>query len=104
MLPILIVVVIVVAATGLRVVQQYQRGLVFRFGRYTSTRSAGLRWIIPIADRMQIVDVRVVTLHIEPQETMTRDNVPVKINDQLVAWAEFEAINGTLGMRITEWA
>jgi regulator of protease activity HflC (stomatin/prohibitin superfamily) len=84
MLPILIVVFVVIAASGLRVIQQYQRGLVFRFGRYTSTRSAGLRWIIPIVDRMQIVDVRVVTLHIEPQETMTRDNVPVKIN--AVVW------------------
>ena len=80
----LIVVFVFVVATGLRVVQQYQRGLVFRFGRYASTRGPGLTWIVPIVDRMQIVDVRVVTLHIEPQETMTRDNVPVKIN--AVVW------------------
>lgn len=84
MSPILIVVVLFVVATGLRIVQQYQRGLVFRFGRYVATRGPGLTWIVPIADRMQIVDVRVVTLHIEPQETMTRDNVPVKIN--AVVW------------------
>ena len=81
---ILIVVVLFVVATGLRIVQQFQRGLVFRFGRYASTRGPGLTWIVPIVDRMQIVDVRVVTLHIEPQETMTRDNVPVKIN--AVVW------------------
>jgi regulator of protease activity HflC (stomatin/prohibitin superfamily) len=80
----LIVVFLFVVATGLRVVQQFQRGLVFRFGRYASTRGPGLTWIVPIVDRMQIVDVRVVTLHIEPQETMTRDNVPVKIN--AVVW------------------
>jgi len=84
MSPILIVVVLVIAASGIRIVQQFQRGLVFRFGRYVATRPPGLRWIIPLADRMQIVDVRVMTLHIEPQETMTRDNVPVKIN--AVVW------------------
>lgn len=69
---------------GLRVVQQYQRGLVFRFGRYVSTRAPGLNWIVPFIDRMQYVDVRVVTLDVEPQETMTNDNVPVKVN--AVVW------------------
>jgi regulator of protease activity HflC (stomatin/prohibitin superfamily) len=70
--------------SGLRVLQQYQRGLVFRLGRYSGTREPGLTWIIPGIERMQIVDVRVVTQDIEPQETMTNDNVPVKV--RAVVW------------------
>src|SRR5579884_3854412 len=80
----IVVIVVILAVSGIRVVQQYQRGLVFRFGRYRGTRAPGLRWIIPVVERMQIVDVRVVTLDIEPQETMTKNNVPVKI--KAVVW------------------
>jgi regulator of protease activity HflC (stomatin/prohibitin superfamily) len=79
LLPILVFVV-----SGLRVLQQYQRGLVFRLGRYSATREPGLTWIIPGIERMQIVDMRVVTQDIEPQETMTNDNVPVKV--RAVVW------------------
>lgn len=70
--------------TGLRVLQQYQRGLVFRLGKYESTRDPGLTWIIPVIDRMLVIDVRVITQDIEPQETMTNDNVPVKV--RAVVW------------------
>ena len=70
--------------SGLRILQQYQRGLVFRLGRYQTTRGPGLTWIIPVIEQMQIVDVRVVTQDIEPQETMTNDNVPVKV--RAVVW------------------
>ncbi len=73
-----------IAFSGLRVLQQYQRGLVFRLGRYSDTREPGLTWIIPGIDRMQTVDMRVVTQDIEPQETMTNDNVPVKV--RAVVW------------------
>ena len=80
----LIVVLVVFGIAGLRILQQYQRGLVFRLGRYHSTREPGLRWIIPFIDRLQVVDVRVITQDIEPQETMTNDNVPVKV--RAVVW------------------
>jgi regulator of protease activity HflC (stomatin/prohibitin superfamily) len=80
----IVVIVVILAVSGIRVVQQYQRGLVFRFGRYRGTRAPGLRWIIPVVERMHIVDVRVVTLNVEPQETMTKDNVPVKV--KAVVW------------------
>ena len=69
---------------GMRVLQQYQRGLHFRLGRYRSTRSPGLTWIIPLVDRLKVVDIRVITQDIEPQETMTNDNVPVKV--RAVVW------------------
>jgi regulator of protease activity HflC (stomatin/prohibitin superfamily) len=69
---------------GIRVLQQYQRGLHFRLGRYRSTRSPGMTWIIPLVDRLKVVDIRVITQDIEPQETMTNDNVPVKV--RAVVW------------------
>jgi regulator of protease activity HflC (stomatin/prohibitin superfamily) len=67
--------------TGFRVAQQYERALVFRFGRYIDTRGPGLFWIIPLGiDRAVKVDMRVLTDGVEQQEAMTRDNVPIKIN------------------------
>ena len=80
---------VMLALSGLRVLQQYQRGLVFRLGRYEGTREPGLRWIIPVIDRMMVIDIRVITQDIEPQETMTNDNVPVKV--RAVVW--FKVIN-----------
>jgi len=69
------------ALTGFRVAQQYERALVFRFGRYLDTRRPGLFWIIPLGiDRAVKVDMRVLTDGVEQQEAMTRDNVPIKIN------------------------
>jgi regulator of protease activity HflC (stomatin/prohibitin superfamily) len=83
------VLVLLFLISGLRVLQQYQRGLVFRLGRYHSTRAPGLTWIIPGIERMQIIDIRVVTQDIEPQETMTNDNVPIKV--RAVVW--YKVIN-----------
>jgi regulator of protease activity HflC (stomatin/prohibitin superfamily) len=82
MIYLLIIPALVIA--GVRVIQQYQRGLHFRLGRYRSTRSPGLTWIVPLVDRLKVVDVRVITQDIEPQETMTNDNVPIKV--RAVVW------------------
>jgi regulator of protease activity HflC (stomatin/prohibitin superfamily) len=68
------------AITGFRVAQQYQRALVFRFGRYIATRGPGLFWIIPFVETIIKVDMRVLTDAVEQQETMTKDNVPIKVN------------------------
>src|SRR6201996_9188870 len=69
------------ALTGFRVAQQYERALVFRFGRYRDTRGPGLFWIIPFGvETATKVDMRVLTDGVEQQEAMTRDNVPVKAN------------------------
>jgi regulator of protease activity HflC (stomatin/prohibitin superfamily) len=73
--------IVFIALTGFRVAQQYERALVFRFGRYMQTRGPGLFWIIPLGiERAVKVDMRVLTDGIEQQEAMTRDNVPVKAN------------------------
>lgn len=67
--------------TGFRIAQQYERALVFRFGRYTNTRGPGLFWIIPLGVEKAVkVDMRVLTDGVEKQESMTRDNVPVQVN------------------------
>jgi len=79
-----IAIILIILISGLRIIRQYQRGVVFRLGRYVAGREPGLTWIIPLVDRLQIVDVRVVTLTVEPQETMTKDNVPVKV--RAVVW------------------
>jgi regulator of protease activity HflC (stomatin/prohibitin superfamily) len=92
--PVLLFIVVIVLFSGLRILQQYQRGLLFRLGRYSGTRGPGLTWIIPIIDRLQVVDVRVMTQDIEPQETMTNDNVPVKV--KAVVW--FKVVNPELAI------
>lgn len=65
---------------GFRVVQQYEKGVVFRFGKIISSREPGLNWIIPYVDRMRKIDFRTVTLPIPPQKIITKDNVSVDIS------------------------
>lgn len=76
----IVVILIVLAALSIRVVYQYEAGVTFRLGKYQNTRKPGLRFIIPIIDRMRKVDTRVVTMDVPSQEAITRDNVTVKVN------------------------
>ena len=69
--------------SGIRIIYEYKRAVKFRFGRYIGLLNPGIRWIIPIVDRIQIVDIRVITINIEKQEIMTKDNVPCHINGVL---------------------
>jgi regulator of protease activity HflC (stomatin/prohibitin superfamily) len=74
-----VVVAIVVAGASVRVLREYERGVVFRLGRVTATRGPGLIFLLPIADRMVRVSLRTVTLKIPAQEIITRDNVPARV-------------------------
>lgn len=75
------VVVAVIFLSGFRIAQEYQRGVVFRLGRYKGLRGPGLYWIIPLAiERSVSVDIRTRTVSAEQQETITRDSVTVKLN------------------------
>jgi len=67
-------------ASAIKVVQEYERGVIFRLGRLVGAKGPGLFLIIPIIDRMVKVDLRVVTLDVPSQEAITRDNVTVKVN------------------------
>jgi regulator of protease activity HflC (stomatin/prohibitin superfamily) len=65
---------------GLRVLQEYERGVVFRLGRYAGVKQAGLTWIIPGVDRLVKISLREIVMDVPPQEVITRDNVSVKVN------------------------
>jgi regulator of protease activity HflC (stomatin/prohibitin superfamily) len=67
-------------ASAIRIVQEYERGVIFRLGRLIGVKGPGLFFIIPFIDRMVKMDLRVVTLDIPAQEAITRDNVTVKVN------------------------
>jgi regulator of protease activity HflC (stomatin/prohibitin superfamily) len=62
---------------GLTTVQQYNKGVVFRFGKYRNVREPGLRWIVPGVDRMDKISLRTVTMPIQPQRIITRDSVSI---------------------------
>ncbi len=74
------VVVLIVLAAAIRVIQQYEAGVIFRLGRLHRTKSPGLRLIIPFIDHMRKIDTRVITMDVPSQEAITRDNVTVKVN------------------------
>ena len=70
-----------VAASSIRIVKQYERGVVFRFGRLVGIREPGFNLILPfLMDRMTIVSLRISTMVLEPQEVITKDNVTVKVD------------------------
>ncbi|RKH06852.1 slipin family protein [Corallococcus sp. CA053C] len=66
--------------SGVRIVTEYQNGVVFRLGRYVGLKRAGFRWLIPFIERMVIIDLRTVARDVPPQDVITKDNVSVKVN------------------------
>ncbi len=76
----IVVVLIALARSVIKVVPEYERGIIFRSGRVQRAAGPGLFFIIPIVDQMQRVDLRVVTMDVPTQEAITRDNVTVKVN------------------------
>src|SRR5919112_939750 len=77
--PILLIVLMVLAST-IKIVKEYERGVVFRLGRLVGPRGPGLILLVPFIERMQKIDLRTVTLDIPAQEVITRDNVTVRVN------------------------
>jgi regulator of protease activity HflC (stomatin/prohibitin superfamily) len=77
---IVIVVLLFLVTSAIKVVQEYERGVIFRLGRLIGAKGPGLFFLIPIVDRMVKVQLRTVTLDIPSQEAITKDNVTVKVN------------------------
>jgi regulator of protease activity HflC (stomatin/prohibitin superfamily) len=75
-----IVLLFLVLPAALKVVAQYERGVVLRLGRYVGIKEPGLRLIVPFIDRMWKVDTRIVTMDVPAQEVITRDNVTIKVD------------------------
>ena len=68
---------------GVKVIREYERAVVFRLGRLVDTRGPGVVFIIPILEQMERVDLRVITMDIPPQDVITQDNIPVRIDGVL---------------------
>ena len=79
-LGIIIVVGVAILLSGLKVLNEYERAVVFRLGRLTPFRGPGVIFVIPIIERAVRIDLRVVTLDIAPQDVITRDNVSIKVS------------------------
>ncbi len=75
-----IAIIVVISLAGLRIDREYQRGVIFRLGRFKHVRGPGLYWVIPLVDQKVRVDIRTATVDIESQETVTRDSVTIKVN------------------------
>lgn len=73
-------VLLAIVAAAIKIVQQYEHGVVFRFGKVIGLRLPGFNMIIPLVDRMIKVDLRTVTMIVEPQEVITRDNVTIRVD------------------------
>src|SRR6476659_7932006 len=76
----IIVIVAILLLSGVRILREYERGVIFRLGRLIAQKGPGLILLIPIVDRMVRVDLRTVTLTVPPQEVITKDNVTVRVN------------------------
>jgi regulator of protease activity HflC (stomatin/prohibitin superfamily) len=77
---VVVVLVIIFLANAIKVVREYERGVIFRLGRLVGAKGPGLFFIIPIVDKMVKVGLRTITMDVPPQEVITRDNVPVSVN------------------------
>ncbi|MEW1908308.1 SPFH domain-containing protein [Kitasatospora sp. NPDC085895] len=94
-----LIVLAVWAGVSIRVVQQYQRGVVFRFGRVRDdVRDPGLAWLLPIADRLKRVNVQIITMPIPAQEGITRDNVTVRV-DAVVYFRVMDPVKATVNVQ-----
>src|SRR5499425_3349805 len=76
----IIILIIIVLPQAVRILREYERGVIFRLGKLLGAKGPGLIFLIPIVDRMVKMDLRVVTIDVTRQEVMTRDNVPVTVD------------------------
>ena len=79
-LVIFIGIIVILILSGVRVLNEYERGVVFRLGRIVEPKGPGFKWIIPMVDKMLKISLRVITMDVPPQDIITKDNVSVKVN------------------------
>ncbi|AAM02060.1 slipin family protein [Methanopyrus kandleri] len=97
------VLALLVLAASVRIVNQYERGVLLRLGRYIGTREPGLNFIVPFIDKMIKVDLRVVTQNIPAQEVITKDNVPIKV-DAVIYYRVVDPVSAVLNVEDYEEA
>jgi regulator of protease activity HflC (stomatin/prohibitin superfamily) len=71
---------VIVVPSAVRIIKEYERGVVLRFGRFSGVKLPGIRFLIPFVDRMTRIELRIITMDIPKQEMMTKDNVPVTVD------------------------
>src|SRR5438874_1270971 len=76
----IVILAVIILPQAIRILREYERGVIFRLGKLLGAKGPGLIFLIPIVDRMVRMDLRVVTISVERQEVMTRDNVPVTVD------------------------
>jgi regulator of protease activity HflC (stomatin/prohibitin superfamily) len=79
-LAVLLLLLLILVAASVRILREYERGVIFRLGRLIAQKGPGLILLIPFIDQMVRIDLRTVTLNVPPQEVITRDNVTVRVN------------------------
>ncbi|OGO22058.1 MAG: hypothetical protein A2144_06245 [Chloroflexi bacterium RBG_16_50_9] len=94
---VLIVVVVLLLPLAVKIVKQYERGVVLRFGRLIGTRTPGFNVILPLIDRMNKVSLRIVTTVLEPQEVITKDNVTIKV-DAVLYFMVIDAVKAVINV------
>jgi len=75
-----LLIIVVLAVSGVKVLQEYERGVIFRLGRLTASRGPGIIYVIPLVEKMVRLDLRTITLDVPSQDVITRDNVSIKVN------------------------
>ncbi len=80
--PLIVVIAIVglIIFSGVKVLYEYERGVIFRLGRLSGTKGPGFKWIIPGIDKLVKISLRIITMDVPPQDVITKDNVSVKVN------------------------
>ena len=76
----LLILIVVLMSNALRILREYERGVIFRLGRYVGTRGPGLIILVPFIERMVKVGLRTIAMDVEPQDVITKDNVSVRVN------------------------
>jgi len=76
----LIIFILIVAASAIKILREYERGVIFRLGRLIGAKGPGIIFIIPGVDKLMRISLRLVTLDIPPQDVITRDNISIKVN------------------------
>jgi regulator of protease activity HflC (stomatin/prohibitin superfamily) len=75
-----IIIALIILPQAIKITREYERGVIFRLGRFAGIRGPGLFLIIPVIDKMVKIDLRVITLDVPSQEVITRDNIPIKVD------------------------
>jgi len=76
----IVVLLLAFVISGVKILREYERGVIFRLGRLVASRGPGIIYVIPLIERMQRIELRTVTMDVPPQDVITRDNVSVKVS------------------------